>query len=252
MLREPLPLVLSTRRGQVFNDSSFRRYLRTRYVLTSRHIRCGFRISHESQPQEVPMTQTVTPPTESAKPFLAFRFLVVTALGDLSPGQFSQPPSKMVDRTLAPEQVAGNRIGHQRQHLESTAIAQMVEFDMEFVHKIELRDERPRIPKRREGMSAGFYSQLSIELTRPLRKRRWRMTRFAGASITMSNAGLSRSSAILSAASPRSRNGLNSLHCTGRNLRIRRSRFESSRASRSKYDEAQYQYPMPSRAHRLE
>jgi hypothetical protein len=66
----------------------------------------------------------------------------------------------MVDRTLAPEQVSGNRMGHQRQDIQSTANAQMVEFDMEFVHKIELRDERPRIPKRREGMSERFFSQL--------------------------------------------------------------------------------------------
>jgi hypothetical protein len=103
---------------------------------------------------------TVTPPTESAKPYLSFKFLVVTALSDLAPAQFFQPPARMINRPLDDDKViSGRGVGYQHEKRENH-VAVVPEFDLDFVHRIELKDERPRIPKRREGMSEGFYSQL--------------------------------------------------------------------------------------------
>lgn len=104
------------------------------------------------------------PRTKSPKPYLEFKFLK-NAMIDIGDAKHYRVPSDM--RNL-PNPQAPLKHGKPRSAAEATMIRldepdtyiTMPYFDFDKVHKVELQDELPRVPKKMPGMSDDHHQKL--------------------------------------------------------------------------------------------
>jgi hypothetical protein len=82
-------------------------------------------------------------------------------IGDLGDGQYHAIPVKMVEKPLEdPDAIAPSKGLYGRPETVSQAVKVTPHFSLDYVHKIELKDERPRIPKKAAGMSDAMHGTL--------------------------------------------------------------------------------------------
>ena len=107
------------------------------------------------------MSSTITKPDKPVipKPYLEFKYKQVIMIGDLGDGAYHAIPTRMVEHPL-PEGSFAPSQGRYGSALITTPIRIQPSFDLEHIHKIELLDERPRVPKRAAGMSDGMFEKL--------------------------------------------------------------------------------------------
>lgn len=91
-------------------------------------------------------------------PFLKFKFLRNTQIYLGTPQTFTIPSTMRAQPN--PQAQRDTRLGRKQSEGEGSSMLVMPVFDMDFVHKIELKNERPMLPKKLDGMSDTYHSKL--------------------------------------------------------------------------------------------